>query len=417
MESRSRMKVAPLLVAIAVTLCGVGCLGNIGSPKPTGTLSFINSSTAVDPPPAIVVTADFNGDGILDLAAPSYAGGVVILLGNGDGTFRSAPTISTDGNDTNNAVAADFNGDGKPDLAIVLPYLNEIQVLLGNGDGTFTPGALTSIPSGVGDIATGDFNGDGKPDLVAEGETSTLTILLGNGDGTFTQTENGPTLESEVYGVVVGDLNGDGLSDLAVQSFEGQGSSGYLTVLIANGDGTFRQTQSLAVQNPTSWLALGDLNGDGTPDLVVSSYVLGTCPSQGWISVWLGNGDGTFTPPSGNLAAGICPGPVVVADFNGDGNADVAAWLGTNSIAVFLGNGDGTLSAPSIFSSATGAPVADDVTAAGDMSSDSGALVAADLTNDGLPDLLLPEYNNNSIVVMLAHLTPNAAPAVRDSSK
>lgn len=373
------------------------------------TVNFVNSSNpTTNPWPQSVAVADFNGDGKLDLAVPVYsiftpASDMNILLGNGDGTFTPGPTFPLSGQNVNNAVVADFNGDGKPDLAISLPDANEVQILLGNGDGSFT--ALPPISVyGVFVVATADLNKDGKPDLVTVNfGPGTLTVLLGNGNGTFTQ---GPTITTPISGpgglavgpvsVAVADLNKDGTPDLAVANCPrgSQGATGSVTTLLGNGDGTF----TALADSPTAggqplYIAAGDLNGDGIPDLVVTDMNNGA-PTPGNLTILLGKGDGTFTPTAASPVTGSIPYSVAITDLNGDGKPDlVTADAGSNSLTVLLGNGDGTFGAP--LSPAAGT---DPIFAA-----------IGDFNGDGIPDVAAANNSTHSVTVLLTQRVPKTA--------
>jgi hypothetical protein len=324
---------------------------NMGSTtKPE--LSFLSSSAPVmDPYPQSVAVADFNNDGKLDLVVPVYSiftplSDAVVLLGNGDGAFTAGPSVPAIGQNANNAVVADFNSDGNADIALSLPDAEQVQVLLGNGDGSFSAMPPISLPgSFVWAVAAADLNGDGKPDLIVEScANESLTILLGNGDGTFTQKSN-PGVGGCASSVAVGDFNGDGIPDLAVAvDTNATGVPSSVTVLIGNGDGTFTQQAESPVtgDNPLS-IAAGDFNGDGKLDLAVANSYVDSNQTTGTITVLLGNGDGTFTPTATSPSTGDLPYSVAVGDFNGDGIADlVTANVAGNSASVLLGNGDGT---------------------------------------------------------------------------
>jgi hypothetical protein len=202
-------------------------------------------------------------------------------------------------------------------------------------------------------VAIGDFNGDGKGDVAVacagstpSADPGTISVLLSNGDGTFRPAQNFAAGTTPLS-VAVADLNGDGALDLVAAN----SSDDTVSVLLGNGDGTFQAPLNFATGSYPRFVAVGEFNGDGKLDLVIANQGRTACTTQcsapdGSVSVLLGNGDGTFQAPL-SFTAGNSPQAVVVADFNGDARSDVAVIAGadaanSNNVAVLLGNGDGT---------------------------------------------------------------------------
>ena len=343
------------------------------------TYTFGNASypapglTSTSPPQGNVqiLTADFNGDGIPDVAIlGSISSGQVlsIFLGRPDGSFGPRLDYSVQ---ANGFTVGDFNGDGKVDVVVVSNvYLPAASILLGNGDGTFqSPVPLNqSIGNVYSAAASGDFNGDGKLDLLLLtpdfGSGATMAILLGNGNGTF-QAPVTYSVPVAPY-LVVGDFNSDGKPDIAIAG------NSQVSTLINNGDGTFKSPTNYSIPGNVQAIAAADLNADGVLDLVVPSG--GTSAT---LSVLLGNGDGTFGTPieyTSNLLS-IYSTSIAVADFNGDGKLDLALTdsLGpSNDVAIVLGNGDGTFQDPPLLYSAGLLPT---------------GVISLDMNGDGKPDL------------------------------
>jgi hypothetical protein len=298
---------------------------------------------------AALVTADFNGDGVPDLAFTNITATgatVSVLLGNGDGTFRSAGDFA---GDLPSLAAADLNGDGVIDL------VNDSRVFLGNGDGTFR--FVSQLPGTGLHVAVADVNGDGKPDLVTPlSDAGVMLTYLGNGDGTFQSPRSTGIPLSGRDAVAVGDFNGDGELDVAVTGVH------RVQILPGNGDGTFRTGQAITLTPAaTTSLAAADVNGDGKLDLVAGGNVL------------LGNGDGTFQAPQ-DYYVGDYASDVAVADFNGDGAPDfVSANGGGATLDVRLNNGDGTfVRAPHY----------------GQPNTNYFDVATTDVNGDGIPDLV-----------------------------
>jgi hypothetical protein len=296
------------------------------------------SSFAAGTEPFSVKTADFNGDGKLDLVVTNEASdNVSVLIGKGDGTFEPAVNYSV-GSVPDSVVVGDFNRDGKLDLAVSNFSGGTVSVLFGNGDGTFQTAVSYGVGSNPQGGAVGDFKGDGKLDLVVtNGGSSTVSVLLGKGDGTF-ETAVDYSVGTDPISVGVGDFNGDGKLDLVVAN-EG---SGNVSVLLGNGDGTFQA----AVNYPAVGLesvVVGDFNGDGKLDFAVGVGTCSktSCPSH--LETFLGKGDGTFQPGQLSLGTPFVTGHLIeLGDFNGDGKLDlITANSSSASISMFLGEGTG----------------------------------------------------------------------------
>ena len=182
--------------------------------------------------------------------------------------------------------------------------------------------ATRAFDAGAGPraVTPGDFNGDGKPDLAVANSTG-IAVLLGEGDGAFQTAINtgaGPSPQS----LAVGDFNGDGTLDMAVANF-GEWVNGAQTytnssvsVLLGKGGGTFQTAVNYDAGGRSRFVAVGDFNGDGKPDLAVASGL-------GNVSVLLGNGDGSFGSAV-NYSAGSVPESIALGDFNADGKLDFA---------------------------------------------------------------------------------------------
>jgi hypothetical protein len=324
-----------------------------------------------------LAVGDFDGDGNLDFAN-NYFGitdaddGVSILLGNGDGTLRAARSYIA-GFGIFSLAAADFKGDGKVDVVTANTFDDgpDVAILMGKGDGTFRSRVAYAVPEGALWLTTGDFNLDGKLDLVVAGGTK-VSVLLGKGDGTFQQPLTSTANPANSF-VVVGDFNSDGKPDVAVlQSSAG----GQFSLLLGNGDGTFQAPVTYITGfSPTS-LAAGDFNADGKLDLAVSE-------SHGNI-IWLGNDDGTFQM-AGNYAGGY--GFLLTADFNRDGKLDLATTDPVaSSIAVLLGNGDGSFQQAVIYEV-----------------SRPGNLAVFDMNGDGRLDIVAPDFQGDNLGVLLGN--------------
>jgi len=383
-----------------------------------------------------VVSVDLNSDGVLDLAVTEGSALIGVLLGNGDGTFKSPVSYSTNGIIPTDIVAADVNSDGKPDVIVSgivfgsSTNAGAVAVFLGKGDGSFqSPVIYDSGGPYTYSLATADFNSDGKLDIVVA-DCSPVTgsscglfgILLGNGDGTFQPVVTHDSGGVGAWALTVADLNADHkpdlvIADLCTSSFCPDSSDGVVAVLLGNGDGTFKSPVTYDSLGRPLVPAVADVNGDGKPDILVAN-------GQGGrgLAVLLGNGDGTFQAAVTYNVGKKFASSLAIADFNNDGKPDVAVSdCGSGqftcetigSVSVLLGKGDGTFKRPAIFNSGGQTSVG---VAVGDFNRDGWVdiavancgISACNGTQVGVTGVLL----NNTGVATKTSLTSSLNPSV-----
>ncbi len=286
---------------------------------------------------------DFNGDGKLDVALVGYTNGtnglLQIMLGNGDGTFTKGQTVSF-ASIPGSVTSADFDGDGKLDLAV---GMDKVYFYKGAGDGTFSAAGSFSLgtPNSVG-VRVGDFNADGKVDLAASDGLS-LFVLWNNGGFKFSKV----LLKSTKYGIgaMPVDVNQDHFTDLLVTYYTceiGKDVSGYgctnWEVLLGSGNKTFRKSADVNIPGYSNGLwgtTAADVNGDGINDIVGLGNFF-------QMLVWLGNSDGSYqnTPLVFQVGSNTSASDLVAGDFNRDGKIDFATpapgQSNSQGLAVFL---------------------------------------------------------------------------------
>jgi hypothetical protein len=328
--------------------------------------------------PQFVLPTDFNGDGILDLAA-SWGYEIQALLGNGDGTSRFGSFATHSYYSSSAIIYGDFNNDGNEDLVFGADPEGpptQLKVAFGDGNGKFRQGSrfghFKVYPIGA---VAGDFNRDGNLDVIAI--DAGIYVFLGNGDGTFRQ----PLFDNNVggYDAVVADFNGDGILDVALLR------ETEIQILLGNGDGTFK-VSNIPIPNDFGCdfgapILVSDFNGDGKADLAYCERD----DTNGKLWVALGNGDGTFKKPvSYPIKNGIFGFSFVAGDFNSDGKTDLLVnYCTADTQAVtelYLGNGDGTFQPKQVVKLPGGT----------DYNAELG-IVPADFNSDGLLDFIYQE--------------------------
>ncbi|MGD1072736.1 MAG: FG-GAP-like repeat-containing protein [Bryobacteraceae bacterium] len=396
--------------------------------------------------PVSLALGDLNGDGALDIFAANFGDNTVTaLLGDGTGGFTAAPASPfAVGLKPCSVALADFNGDGVPDLAIADSGNNTVTVLFGNGMGGLT--GATGSPFAVGSkpcsVAVGDFNGDGMPDIAAaDSGASNVTVLLNSlsaitvefsslnfyaamgqaaptvipvsvsspGAGsTYTVSSNQPWLvpnpPSNATGAsAVVHLSANpaslppgvyaGTVRYTAPNFFDAATT--VTLNLAAPSGTLKAANQspFAVGAGPQSAAVGDFNGDGAPDLATANSADNT------VTVLLGDGAGGFSASPGSpFAVGMDPTSVAAADLNGDGIPDlVTANTAGNNVTILLGDGAGG------FTTANGSPFA--------VGSGPDSIAVADFNGDGVPDLVTANYNDHNLTVLLGDGAGGFTPA------
>jgi len=403
--------------------------GNGTFDTPSAPITFANGLVAI-------VAADFNNDGMVDLAVadstPSSNSTLFILLGNGDGTFAFPVSISLGVVSISHSIAVgDFNRDGNLDMAVTSDSSQTLSILIGDGGGLFSRTNQT-LNHSLQYVVAADFDRDGILDL-AVADTLTVFLFPGVGNGTFAAGID-IVQGSSPGGLAVGDFDGDGILDLAVSSFatkkvfirrglgdfslgsasfaaavsfgvsstpkyilaadlNGDGnldlltasaSSSTLSVLPGLGNGTFGKSKSFTVKSLSFFAAIGDFDGDGRPDILAAiffgsnaSLLLNTTPVAF-------SGDMAATPSP--VTVGSAPRAVATADFNRDGDLDLAvANSGGNNVSILLGAGGGGFGAP--------APLPVGPAPAG--------IAIADFNRDGKPDMVVANSGDGTISIFV----------------
>ena len=368
---------------------------------------------------------DLNADTHPDVAGTNGTNGLIISLGNGDGTFQNFVHLTV-GPSPSDILAHDFNADGNIDFAILDAQLNAFTVVPGLGGGFFAAPSPVPIASAAAAMALGDYNNDGYADVLLIGATA--TFYAGSSNGAFAAPVTGAASLSGSTAAVLGDFDGNGRADLAslqpasntvaVQlnynpnafastaptlyatgnspgalaaadlNNDGQADllvvnthDNNLAVYLAGAGGLLDAPQIYAAHNAPNAVAVGHFNADGLLDVAVSNQ------NSNDVSIFLGAQGGASLGTASLFAAGNAPAALLTADFNADGAADLAVFTGATgntAITLLLGNGDGSLQAPSANA------------AAGSL---ARGLTALDLNRDGNTDLAWVNGNDSTLRV------------------
>lgn len=336
---------------------------------------------------------DFNNDGNLDIVSSIYtnapaSSSVCLYIGNGSGGFTPSFTASAGIPGAYKLVAGFYSGNNANlDLVVSSVTTGDVSVISGNGNGTFNSPTTYSVPlSGImaiNDICSIDFNNDGNKDIAAVFSQSvalntiasnSVCVIFGNGT-TFTSVSTYSAFSnqnSSINSISSGLLNSDAYYDLVVTG----SNTNSVSILLTSGVGTFSTPATYNASNLHSDSYVCDLNSDNNMDIVLSSSTTQS------IKVLLGNGGGAFSTatnyPSTRFISIVC------ADFNVDGRMDLAGVTGTlNTMGIMLGSGTGS------FSPATGSTTFT-------YGVNSTEIISADFNLNGNADVAFTSYGTGA---------------------
>lgn len=394
-----RTPILTLLLSISVIANPAGSANTNVAKQPV--FKRASAPIAVGPMAGEPATGDLNKDGFLDIvipcgtccgSAPSpMSGHVQVLMGNGRGVFTTAPDSPIKiGSSARKVALGDANGDGKLDIFVAQHDSYDVVVLLGDGRGGFKPAASSPVVAASGprphthDISAADIDGDGRLDLLTtNANDNTISALLGDGRGGFAQAPGSPFRAGRhPYDVVTTcDVNNDGKLDLVTPNLAGNA----VMVMLGDGKGRFAEAAGapFAVQTRPGYVAVGDLNRDGKPDIVA------THDDYPIVAVLLGNGLGAFrATPESPLKPSFAVWGVAIGDVNGDGTSDlVCGSQMDDGIAILLGDGRGGFTESSV-----PAPRAGKI---------SNYVALADFNSDGKLDIVATSYGSGEVTVFL----------------
>lgn len=320
--------------------------------------------------PTGLYLADLDDDGHLDLVTSNQNDNTAtVYFGDGAGAFIAPVTLTVAGQGGSEAAVGDFDEDGLLDLVVG----STNTLFLNTGSRTFGP----AIPLGTAGYrnVVRDVNDDGHLDIVGAEYGNGVVVRLGDGDGTFAAPlYSGSGLASQA--ITVADFDGDDVLDAAVVTHQGSLNPSLLALLIGNGDGTFQDATTTVLPGLAWQMSSADFEGDGDADVVATDSIFGD------VYIVLGDGVGGFAV--GTTYDLVDAERMAIADYNGDGNPDLAITAQTSGVSIALGNGDGTFDPFAL----SGFASAFDV--------DTG-----DLNHDGVLDLVVVEISADRAAVQL----------------
>lgn len=341
----------------------------------TGPTSYVTAQR-----PDGVALADFNGDGLTDMAVTvDTQDRVLFFNGTGGGTLAAGATIFLGaGVGAGPLAAGDFNGDGTMDIAVGLKNSNQV-VVYANNAGIFTQAGSTSVGSRPVYIRTAELGGGAGLDMaVANRDSNNISVLINSGTGTFTAAS--VAVGNEPRSVAAGDWDGDGDNDLVSTNHDDRSVS-----VITNNAGTFSQSATLFVGGAVrpDGITSADFDGDGDMDFATATSDDNI--ALNFAAVFFNNG-GVFAGPNNFPVNAVNAGDIVAADFDVDGDMDIVTANEDSGNVSVLTNGGGTFGPATLI--ATGAH--------------PDTLAIGDIDNNGSMDIAVTNRDSNNTSILLS---------------
>ena len=367
-----------LKLALPILFLLVSCTPSAGQDDRQRESLWVRTVVAAVQDPGGLAAGDLDGDGHPDIVVAAGAGQIMVLLGDGAGGLQPRGRTAAGSGPVHFALA-DLDEDGDLDVAVANHETEYVTVLLGDGAGGLAEAQGSPLRLDIDPhphvVAAADIDLDGHVDLLVDDRNrEAVRLLRGRGDGTFEVPGTRIPVGGDPYrGLPLGDLNGDGRPDLVTPN------SNEAAVLLNRAEGGLQPIGAVPATAPFG-IALADLDGDGALDLVTSS-------ESGALDLFRGHGDGSFERMGEPRRLTSGGKRIRAADFNGDGIDDVAiANYMSPEIVVLLGSADG---------------ITEVRAAAGEH---PWGLAAADLDGDGRDDLIVGDEGTDQLYILLSRL-------------
>lgn len=354
--------------------------------------AFAHHRTGSDALPEMIQAADYNEDGNLDVAVLVTGFDIVAILnGDGHGGLKLAGHVVAD-TLPQGLEKSDVNHDGHIDLVTTNQWGYTVQVLENDGMGSFEPVREMVAEGESTRVVLADFNSDGWDDILVNAPLESKVLYYPtDGSGGYAAEETELTHLIQPSGMAAGDLNGDGRLDAVILTTGKQPTQNQANIMIGDGAGGFRTVAQLTVDLAPNGVKIVDLNKDGKPDLIVDG-ALPTNGSHNFFTTFLGDGTGQFTLKQHEIFSGSAmSGDVALADFDEDGNIDMAIPNLANQVLIYAGDGTGNFDLNQSLSLGSGPETA----AAGDFNKDGHTDLAVSIREDGTIVIALGDGSGN----------------------